>query len=81
MRSLTFTVHFADDIGTEEANTEIAQNLAADLESILRGYSEPDALGDGGLLELGRAFGIAVAQEDGSHKDVRVTTVHWTGGA
>lgn len=43
MRSLTFTVHFADDIGPEEANTKIAQELAAAFLALLDGYEPEEA--------------------------------------
>lgn len=66
MRSLTFTVHFADDIGPEDANTKIAQEMAAAFLALLDGY-EPE--------RLGSAFGI---EHDG--RVVRVASVDWTGG-
>jgi hypothetical protein len=66
MRSLTFTVHFTDDIGPEQANTEIAQELAAAFQALLDGH-EPET--------LGHAFGI---EHEG--RVVRVTSVDWTGG-
>lgn len=79
MRSMTFVVHFADDIGAPEQNAEIGTQLADDLEGILLGYL--DGVGGinpaGTLLELGSAFGIEVHDADGTTRDVRVREVHY----
>lgn len=72
MRSLTFTVHFADDIGPEEANAEIAREIATIIGDVL-------TLGtyDSKLLDPGHALGIEVAD---TGRVVRVREVDWTGG-
>lgn len=73
MRSLTFTVHFTDDIGPEEANADIAREIATIIGDVL-------TLGDfddSDLLEHDRALGIEIGD---TGRVVRVREVDWTGG-